>query len=313
MADQSLLEKIKGRRVVASVSGGKDSAALSLWLTEQGIEHDRVFMDTGWEHPAVYQYVRGPLSAAVGPIAEVRSKKYPGGMKDLILGRGMFPSRLQRLCTQELKVFPIRDFIASIQDHGEEVLNAVGIRAEESEARSKMPEFEWSDATDCEVWRPILRWSMDDVIAIHQRHGLTPCPLYMGMMGSDGRTHFSERVGCFPCVMARRSEIQMVSKVLPERIEEIEALEEAVLPMAEARAAKSGTTLAEKGHTAPAFFQDKTGATGANWPIRKVVAWSMRGDQPELFDDPTRGCMRWGMCDTGSSLPPVSLCGNKGE
>ncbi len=41
-----LTTRIAGRRVVASISGGKDSAAMSLWLTDQGIDHDRVFCDT---------------------------------------------------------------------------------------------------------------------------------------------------------------------------------------------------------------------------------------------------------------------------
>ena len=35
-----LATKLAGRRVIASVSGGKDSAALSLWLTEQGIDQE---------------------------------------------------------------------------------------------------------------------------------------------------------------------------------------------------------------------------------------------------------------------------------
>lgn len=39
---------------ILSVSGGKDSAATSLHLTERGIDHWRVFADTGWEHPATY-------------------------------------------------------------------------------------------------------------------------------------------------------------------------------------------------------------------------------------------------------------------
>ena len=43
-----------GVTVVASVSGGKDSAALSLWLTEQGIEHRRVFAVSGWEADEPY-------------------------------------------------------------------------------------------------------------------------------------------------------------------------------------------------------------------------------------------------------------------
>ena len=51
-------ERLAGRLVVASVSGGKDSAALSLWLTENGVEHRRVFADTGWEHASTYEYLR---------------------------------------------------------------------------------------------------------------------------------------------------------------------------------------------------------------------------------------------------------------
>ena len=43
-------ENLAKRKVVCSISGGKDSAAMALWLTEQGVEVDaRIFMDTGWE------------------------------------------------------------------------------------------------------------------------------------------------------------------------------------------------------------------------------------------------------------------------
>src|SRR5512146_2347107 len=94
-------ERIAGRRVVASVSGGKASAALSLWLTEQGIEHDRIFLDTGWEHPSTLDYIHGPLTEALGPIGTLRA---PMGFADLVRAKGMFPSRTKRFCTQELKV-----------------------------------------------------------------------------------------------------------------------------------------------------------------------------------------------------------------
>lgn len=69
--DDAPREKLADRRVLASISGGKDSAAMTLWLTEQGIEHDRVFLDTGWEHPITYEYLRGDLTRALGPIQEL--------------------------------------------------------------------------------------------------------------------------------------------------------------------------------------------------------------------------------------------------
>jgi hypothetical protein len=62
-----VLERLNGRRVVASISGGKDSAAMGLWLMEQGIEYDRVFADTGWEHPLTYEYLCDPRLGEPSP------------------------------------------------------------------------------------------------------------------------------------------------------------------------------------------------------------------------------------------------------
>jgi 3'-phosphoadenosine 5'-phosphosulfate sulfotransferase (PAPS reductase)/FAD synthetase len=93
-----LKDRINGRRVVASISGGKDSAAMSLYLAELGIDHDRVFLDTGWEHDLTYEYLRGPLTAKLGPIVELRA---PLLMEGLIRKKGMFPSRVRRFCTQD--------------------------------------------------------------------------------------------------------------------------------------------------------------------------------------------------------------------
>jgi 3'-phosphoadenosine 5'-phosphosulfate sulfotransferase (PAPS reductase)/FAD synthetase len=180
----ALMEKLAGREVVASISGGKDSAAMSLWLIEQGIGHRRVFLDTGWEHPDTYEYLRGPLSDALGPIEEVRG---PETFEELVIRKGMFPATTKRFCTQELKIKPIRDYLARLLDDGIDLVNAVGVRRAESRARSQVVEWEWSDFHDCEIWRPLFDWTEADVIYMHQRHGLAPNPLYL-----RGAT----RVGC---------------------------------------------------------------------------------------------------------------------
>ena len=39
---------------------------MSLYLTEHGIEHERVFLDTGWEHDLTYEYLREDLPRALG-------------------------------------------------------------------------------------------------------------------------------------------------------------------------------------------------------------------------------------------------------
>src|SRR6266851_7391164 len=98
-----LATRLAGRRVVASVSGGKDSAALSLWLKEQEIEHERVFMDTGWEHPATYEYLRGELPRVIGPIITLRSE----GFEALVRRKKMFPSGRYQFCSNELKLKPL--------------------------------------------------------------------------------------------------------------------------------------------------------------------------------------------------------------
>lgn len=44
-------QRLERRQVIASLSGGKDSTALALWLRELEIPHVRVFADTGFEAP----------------------------------------------------------------------------------------------------------------------------------------------------------------------------------------------------------------------------------------------------------------------
>lgn len=244
---------------------------MSLWLTENGIAHRRVFADTGWEHPKTYEYLRGPLTQALGAIEEVRG---PRTMVELIHHKAMFPRRLKKFCAQELKVFPLAAFVKSLDAV---VVNAVGIRAQESAVRAQMAPWEWQETFDCEVWRPLLTWSIDDVIEIHARRGLAPNPLYM--MGAS-------RVGCWPCINARKDEIRLVAEQDPGRIDLIRDME-SVLSQ---RAGERGSD------TARTFFQ------GDDAGIDSVVAWSKTakgGKNLSLFQPgpPDEGCMRWGLCE----------------
>ena len=255
---------------------------MSLWLTEQGIDHDRVFADTGWEHPATYEYLRGPLTAKLGPITEVRG---PRGMADLVLHKNMFPARVRRFCTEELKVKPLIAYFAALPDDVDHV-NAVGIRAAESQARARLPEWEWSDAFDCYVWRPLIRWTEADVITMHSRHGLAPNPLYL---------QGARRVGCWPCIFASKAELRMLARIDPARVDEIEALEQQMH-------AKRDATFAARGEeqTRPStFFTLRPGGKHVPTPIRDVIAWatSETSGQMRLDTDGDEGCMRWGLCE----------------
>ena len=296
---QDILARLNGRKVVASVSGGKDSAAMSLYLHELGIDHERVFLDTGWEHDKTYEYLRSELPRVIGPITWVRG---PLLMEELIRHKGLFPGRRIRFCTQQLKVLPMSRHLRSLMDDGVDVVNAVGIRAAESVARSQLPQWEWQDGFDCEVWRPILKWTEDDVVAIHKRHGLRPNPLYL--MGAS-------RVGCWPCIFARKSEIRLIAETDPRRIVRLKVLENEVGRAAQQRAERDGRVLTNQ----PSWFQNPTSSKtadgrhdGSCWPIERVVEWSRsapRGPSQSrdefLLAANLDGCMRWGLCDTGGA------------
>jgi 3'-phosphoadenosine 5'-phosphosulfate sulfotransferase (PAPS reductase)/FAD synthetase len=372
--DAATAERLKGKTVVLSLSGGKDSTATELHLREQGVQTIRVNMDTGWELWWLYHYLHphdvavekiqtiypmwsraqiearlaqldieyqgdAPLERALGPIVRIRG---PKTMRELYLDKAMFPHGKGRWCTPELKTKPMSAFIAALQDStrvirlpesetGEyfyrvlrddwetprefwvnayghemiqrsrkdaepwEVVNAVGIRDEESAARKDMPEWEWSNEMDCDVWRPIKAFTTEDVILIHQRHAVRPCKLYlMGM----------ERVGCGPCIKERKAGIRIIAEKDPDRIALLRQDEATVSEAARARVAEQG-----KEHIGdPAFFQIKEGRTGVCWPIDKAVEWSRtefrgRGQflMGEIFDMDMadQGCSRWGLCDAG--------------
>ena len=284
-------KKLDGKLVVASVSGGKDSAAMSLWLTENEVEHRRVFADTGWEHEKTYEYLRGPLAAKLGPIEEVRGKYT---FEELCLHKGMFPSRTKRFCTQFLKIFPLFAYMNALAESGL-VVNAVGIRWAESEARRAFKEWDESEGLDAEVWRPLLAWTEQDVIDMHARHGLPPNPLYR--MGA-------RRVGCWPCLFAAKDEVRLVADRDPARIDRIRALEEAVTAGAAKRIAASGE--AER----DAFTSMFTAVSGDRQRISidDAVKWSRTergGKQLGIFAPPAdAGCARWGMCEPPSEPPP---------
>ncbi len=298
-------QRIKDRPVIISVSGGKDSTCTALLLKEAGIAFSSVHMDTGWEHPATEEYVRDYLPTIIGPVEVIQGRG--GGMENLVRRKAMFPGRHNRFCTQELKVYPFKAYLETLDD---EPVNAVGIRADESKARSKFTEWDENAGMDCTVWRPLLRWTYQDVIDMHHRHNVKPNPLYL-----QGAT----RVGCWPCIFAQKKEIRMIADIDPARIDRIRSLEGEMTQAAEERAAARGETLAEphtwfKNPRRRAGPESKTAHLPIRSPIDEVVEWSRTkrgGTEFEPLAAPLadEGCMRWGMCEThdpGTAAPPTS-------
>lgn len=300
------LERLRNTSVFLSVSGGKDSTAAGLYLREMGVAFTPMFADTGWEHPDTLEYVCD-LERVFGPIAWVGR---PGGMRQLVRDRHGFPARIRRFCTSELKRIPLalHHWTRSPPDRYPVVVT--GIRSAESASRARMPPWElvethipgkWTaDGKAFQViewtWRPLLHWTLDDVVAIHRRHGVRPNPLYLRGF---------KRVGCFPCIMAGKDELRRIANESPEVIDDIEAME---LELTASESERTGDSRLRS------FFLDSFTDHGERKSrpisIRDRVAWAhtAHGGVQKLLDldDPDdEGCGTWGLCESDESGFPV--------
>lgn len=118
-------------RHVLGLSGGKDSAALAIYMSlnypELQIEY--FFTDTGKELPEVYEFL-GKLEGFLGrPIERLN----PDRDFDFWLRtyNNFLPSAQTRWCTRKLKLDPFKHWIKPSLDSGDIVYSYVAIRADE--------------------------------------------------------------------------------------------------------------------------------------------------------------------------------------
>ncbi|MBA7465119.1 hypothetical protein ES707_00281 [subsurface metagenome] len=119
-----LFEGQKPRHVL-SLSGGKDSAALAIYMRDRVPEMEYIFHDTDKELPETYDFL-ARLEAILGkPIV----KTSPTDTFDhwLSVYGGMLPSNHRRWCTRMLKLKPFENYIGDGP-----VINYVGLRADEN-------------------------------------------------------------------------------------------------------------------------------------------------------------------------------------
>jgi 3'-phosphoadenosine 5'-phosphosulfate sulfotransferase (PAPS reductase)/FAD synthetase len=195
---------------------------------------------------------------------------------DLCIWKGRFPSTRARFCSEELKRNPI---IAQVQrpllEAGIDVVSWQGVRRDESINRRSLPERECKEidaASGAELWnyRPILDWTVDDVFAMHRKHGIEPNPLYKQGMG---------RVGCMPCIHARKDELLEVSKRFPAEIERVAEWERIV-----SLAAKRGCSTFFEADTVPGNSRDMVEIRHDTHGIWQAVEWAKTGRGGRQFD-----------------------------
>jgi len=111
-------------RHILSLSGGKDSTALALYMRDRVPEMEYVFCDTKKELPETYEYL-DKIEAYLGkPIVRLCDER--GFDHWLEVYGGFLPSSQMRWCTKMLKIRPFEKYVGD-----DEILMYVGIRADE--------------------------------------------------------------------------------------------------------------------------------------------------------------------------------------
>ncbi|MBZ0292433.1 MAG: phosphoadenosine phosphosulfate reductase family protein [Anaerolineae bacterium] len=206
-----------GAALVLSVSGGKDSDAMSHHVLDirqsEGWPGDIVMVhaDLGarveWQQTP--EYVRNLARRKGVPLHVVRWQH--GDLIDRIWqryhkdpSRPCWPSAKMRYCTADLKRSPCNRWLRNHFPSGD-VICAMGLRAQESHARARRKTF--TLRTDASAptkgryvydWLPIHDWTETDVWDCIQRHGNVYHKAY---------TYGNQRLSCALCVLASLNDL----------------------------------------------------------------------------------------------------------
>jgi len=115
----------KETRHILSLSGGKDSAALAIYMRDRVPQMEYLFHDTFKELDETYEYL-DRLEAILGKLIH-KSNPDKGFDHWLKVYRGMIPSNMRRWCTKNLKLKPFEAWIGD-----DPVVSYIGLRADES-------------------------------------------------------------------------------------------------------------------------------------------------------------------------------------
>lgn len=187
-------------RHILSLSGGKDSAALALYMRDRVPNMEYIFNDTGKELPETYEYLERIGDYLGRPVTRLNADK--GFDHWYKMYNGMIPSNHRRWCTKMLKLKPFEAYVGT-----DPVLNYVGIRADENR--------EGYVSTKPNI-KPIYPFIEDglvyaDIVRILHQSGVGMPPYTRW-----GRT----RSGCFFCFYQQKIEWVHLLETYPDLYEE---------------------------------------------------------------------------------------------
>ncbi len=195
-------------RHILSLSGGKDSAALAVYMRDRVPDMEYIFHDTDKELPETYEYI-ARLEAILGrPI--VRTSSEHRGFDHWWKAYGkLIPSGKRRWCTKMLKLKPFENYVGD-----DPVINYVGLRADEDR------EGYISHRPNIKAVYPFREDGLvyEDIVRILEESGLGMPPYTQW-----GRT----RSGCFFCFFQQKIEWVRLKERHPDLFEQAKEYEKA--------------------------------------------------------------------------------------
>ncbi len=203
-------------RHVLGLSGGRDSAALAVYMRQfhPEIEMSYFFTDTGKELPEVYDFL-GRLEGVLGkPVRRLN----PDRDFDFWLKRykNFLPSAQTRWCTRMLKIRPFEAWVKPMLEAGERVVSYVAIRADENHREG------YTSTNDNLIVRlPFKEAGIDkrQVIEILESSGL----------GLPRYYEWRSRSGCTFCFFQQKIEWVRLMEEHPDAFREAQAYEKTAM------------------------------------------------------------------------------------
>ena len=175
------------------------------------------------EWPGTIEHIESTLPASVPLIlAPVASGKT---LLERIEERGLWPSNSARWCTSDFKAGPIqrelRRYLKANPRFGGRLVNAMGMRAEESPARARKAPWRRNERMSVAGrqvfdWLPVFELSTEDVFRIIRDAGQMPHWAYAAGMS---------RLSCSFCILASRTDLRRAAELRPDLYRTYVALE----------------------------------------------------------------------------------------
>ena len=203
-------------KVIISFSGGIDSTAAVIETMKRYPKKDceLVYEDTGGEYAGTVEFVQEMAGLFELPLSIIR---YQRDWYEQIEHDNMPFTPALRKCTHRLKLDVFNSWLSKNKITGSEVVLVTGIRAEESQSRSRLPEEDIDDKNR-RIWRPVLYRSKEEAKEMVKAEGLPIHYCY----------EFSSRCNCAWCVFAGKYEMQAYAELHPEDYEKACLLEEKI-------------------------------------------------------------------------------------